>query len=143
MSNNARIKSWPIVITGIAGFILSTIWYSPLLFGEIWEQYRNVPNPNIPVWTMALAPLRELIASFAIAFLITKLKYTDWKQTAKLMLLLWLAFHAVAMTGAILWDNMRWQLGAVHAGDWFMKMLFMGITLTLWLNKNKYIEKVN
>ena len=53
------------------------------------------------------------------------------------MLLLWLAFQAVGMAGAILWDNMQWQLGAVHAGDWLMKMLFMGITLTLWKNKTR------
>lgn len=38
--------------------------------------------------------------------------------------------------GAILWDNMQWQLGAVQAGDWLMKIVFMGIILTIWLNKN-------
>ena len=53
------------------------------------------------------------------------------------MLLLWLAFQAVGMAGAILWDNMQWQLGAIHAGDWLMKMFFMGISFTLWQNKNK------
>jgi hypothetical protein len=39
------------------------------------------------------------------------------------------------MAGAVLWDHMQWQLGAVHAGDWLMKMTFMGIVLTKWLNK--------
>jgi len=130
-----KLNYWIVVITGVAAFFLSIIWYSPLFFGKIWEQYRNLPNPNIPQWTMAFAPLRELIASFVLAKLIIRLNITNWKETAKLMLLLWLAFHAVGMAGAILWDNMQWQLGAVHAGDWLMKMLFMGIVLTQWFKK--------
>lgn len=131
-----KLNYWAVVVTGVAAFFLSIIWYSPLFFGKFWEQYRNVPNPNIPQWTMAFVPLRELIASFVLAKLIVRLNVTNWKETAKLMLLLWLAFHAVGMAGAILWDNMQWQLGAIHAGDWLMKMLFMGIILTQWFKKN-------
>lgn len=96
---------------------------------------RNAPNPDIPLWTMAFAPLRELIASFVLAIMIIRLNLTDWAEAVKLMLLLWLAFHAIGMAGAILWDNMHWQLGAIHAGDSLMKTLFMGVGLTIWFNK--------
>ncbi len=124
-----------VITTGMAAFILSIFWYSPILFGRIWEQYRHKPNPSIPEWTLAFAPLRELIASFVLAYCIVRLNLNNWRDATGLMLLLWLAFHAVGMAGAILWDNMQWELGAVHAGDWLMKMLFMGITLTVWLNR--------
>lgn len=128
--------SYPAVfVTGITAFLLSLLWYSPLLFGGIWEHYRNPPNPDVPQWTMAFAPLREIIASFVLAYLIVVTGLSDWKATSRLMLLLWLAFHAVGMAGDILWDNMHWQLGAVHAGDWLMKMLYMGTLLTIWLNR--------
>ena len=131
-----KLNYWTVVVTGVAAFFLSIMWYSPLFFGKIWEQYRNIPNPNIPQWTMAFAPLRELIAAYVLATLIVRLDLKDWKITVQLMLLLWFAFHAVGMAGAVLWDNMQWQLGMVHAGDWLMKMLFMGGVLTLWFNKN-------
>ena len=136
-----KLNYWTVVVTGVAAFFLSIMWYSPLFFGKIWEQYRNVPNPNIPQWTMAFAPLRELIAAYVLATLIVRLDLKDWKVTVQLMLLLWFAFHAVGMAGAILWDNMHWQLGMVHAGDWLMKMLFMGAVLTLWFNKNLHSKK--
>lgn len=84
---------------------------------------------------MAFAPLREIIASFVLAHLIVLAGLTNWRATTRLMLLLWLAFHGVGMAGAVLWDNMQWQLGAVHAGDWLMKMLYMGVVLSIWLNK--------
>lgn len=105
------------------------------MFGKIWEQFRHAPNPAIPQWTMAFAPIRELIVSAVLALLIVRLNLKNWKTTTKLIILLWLSFHAVGMAGAILWDNMQWQLGAIHAGDWLMKMLLMGIVLTKWLNK--------
>jgi hypothetical protein len=124
-----------ILVTGITAFMLSILWYSPLMFGNIWELYRHPPNPSIPQWTMLFAPLREIIAAYVLALLIARLELRDWKATTSLILLLWLAFQAVGMAGAILWDNMQWQLGAVHAGDWLMKMLFMGIALTLWKDK--------
>jgi len=136
-----KINYWVVITTGLIAFFLSIIWYSPVLFGEIWNRYRHGSNPGIPTWTMVFAPLRELIVAVALAKLIVRLHLNDWKNTTKLMLLLWLAFHAVGMTGAILWDNMQWQLGAVHAGDWLMKMLFMGIVLTIWFNRKSLSTK--
>ncbi len=132
---NLKVNYVAVIVTGITAFFLSLLWYSPLLFGGIWEHYRNPPNPDVPKWTMAFAPLREIIASFVLAYLIVITGLSDWKATLRLMLLLWFAFHAVGMAGAVLWDNMQWQLGAVHAGDWLMKMLFMGTVLTIWLNR--------
>jgi hypothetical protein len=135
MEKKTELNYGAIILTGLMAFGLSTMYYSPLLFGEIWDKFRHAPNPEVPQWTMVLAPFRELLVSYVLAKLIVRLNLRDWKDTTKLMLLLWLAFHAVGMAGAVLWDNMQWQLGAVHAGDWLMKMFFMGIVLPFWLNQ--------
>ena len=127
-----EINYWAVFTTGIASFGLSTVWYSRILFGEVWMGHRSEQLPATPEWTMLLAPLRELIASYVLASLLARLSIVTWKNGLKLALLLWLAFHAVGMAGAILWDNMPWELGAVHAGDWLMKMAFMAIVLTIW-----------
>ena len=131
MSHKSIINYWAVITTGVIAFALSLIWYSPILFGEIWMKYRAGTAPT-PDWTMLFAPLRELIASYVIALLITELKLTDSKSAIKFIFLLWIAFHAVGMAGAVIWDNMAWQLGLVHAGDWLMKMIFMAIVLSVW-----------
>jgi len=124
-----------VIVTGFVAFALSGIWYSPMVFGSIWMKYRSADISSFPKWTMMFAPLRELIASYVLALLITRLKLLNWKSSLQLILQLWFAFHAVGMAGAILWDNMAWQLGAVHAGDWLMKMVFMAVVLSIWHNK--------
>jgi uncharacterized protein DUF1761 len=134
-TKSLSINYLAVIVTGIIAFILSLIWYSPFVFGKIWMEHRHAPIQSSPSWTMIFAPLRELIASYVMALLITRLTITDWKKSVRLTFLLWLAFHAVGMAGAIIWDNMPWKLGLVHAGDWLMKMLFMAVVLSLWHNQ--------
>ncbi|HEX5168216.1 MAG TPA: DUF1761 domain-containing protein [Cyclobacteriaceae bacterium] len=134
-SVQTRMNYWAVSATGILAFALSLLWYSPLMFGKIWMQYRHAPNPSTPQWTIAFAPLREVLASYVVAVLIVRLGLSDWKASARLMVILWAAFHAVGMAGAILWDNMQWQLGVVHAGDWLVKLVFIGIVLTMWMRQ--------
>lgn len=134
MNNKRIINYWSVVATGLMAFMFSLVWYSPLLFGEIWVKYRSgSPEQN---WTMLLAPLRELFASYVMALLITELQLAKWWSAVKFTLLLWAAFHAVGMAGAVLWDSMPWQLGLVHAGDWLFKMIFMATALSLWHKKS-------
>ena len=129
-----KINYVAVIATGFIAFILSLIWYSPLLFGKIWMEHRNSIPQSAPGWTMFFAPLRELIVSYVMAMLIVRLAIVNWKEALKLAFLLWLAFQAVGMAGAIIWDNMPLKLGSVHAGDWLMKMLFMAACLTMWQN---------
>ena len=136
-----KIDYWAVIGTGIVAFGLSIMWYSPVLFGNIWMEHRKGIAPSAPQWTMLFAPFRELIASYVLALLITRLASVSWKKNLRLILLLWLAFHAVGMAGAILWDHMPWKLGAIHAGDWLMKMAFMAIVLTVWHKKRSKFQE--
>ncbi|MBI3786898.1 MAG: DUF1761 domain-containing protein [Ignavibacteriales bacterium] len=123
------------IVTGLLAFALSLLWYSPFLFGNIWMALRNPPVNPLPGWTMLFAPLREIITAFLASYLITRLEIATWQKGFKLGLVLWFVFYFVQMAGAVLWDNLPWQLGMVHGGDWLMKMLFISIVLSLWLNK--------
>ena len=142
-TRKVEINYWAVFTTGITSFGLSTVWYSRVLFGEVWTAHRSEQLPATAEWTMLLAPIRELIATYVLALLLARLSIMTLKNALKLALLLWLAFHAVGMAGAILWDNMPWKLGAVHAGDWFMKMVFMAIVLTIWQKRGTQPKKLN
>ena len=133
MTSDARkINYFAVVVTCLVAFACSMVWYSPLLFGNIWMESRGVSDVTIPAWKMLVAPLREFIVAYVLAYLIVRLEITHWVRAAGLGLGLWLAFHAVQMAGAVIWDNMSWQLASVHGGDWLMKMLLMSVVLSLW-----------
>lgn len=127
-----KINYLAVIVTGLVAFAFSLLWYSPLLFGDIWMESRGAAVASTPAWKMLIAPLRELIVAFVLAHLIARLGISGWRSAAALGFWLWLAFHAVQMAGAVIWDDMPLALGAVHAGDWLMKMLLMSVMLSLW-----------
>ncbi|GHM99074.1 hypothetical protein WSM22_05640 [Cytophagales bacterium WSM2-2] len=113
MEKSIRINYRAVVTTGLVAFILSIAWYSPALFGGLWLRYRNGPPPASD-WTLTFAPLRELIASYVVALLITRLSLMSSGSAVKIIFLLWIAFHGIGMAGAVIWDNMPWQLAVVR-----------------------------
>ena len=133
--NDTKLNYTAVVVTGFMAFALSLLWYSPLLFGNIWRELRDVPATPLPDWTFAFAPLREIITAFCLADLIVRLRIMNWKSALGLGLWLWFAFYFVQLAGAVLWDNKPWQLGLVHGGDWLMKMLSMSVVLSVWHSK--------
>jgi hypothetical protein len=128
------------VVTGLAAFALSLPWYSPFLFGNIWLALRNAPVHPLPGWTFLFAPLREIISAFLLTNLIVRLGVNNWKNALGLGFVLWFSFYFVQLTGAVMWDNLPWQLGLVHSGDWLMKMLFMSFLLNAWHGKKQSSE---
>jgi hypothetical protein len=128
------------VVTGLAAFALSLLWYSPFLFGNIWLALRNAPVHPLPGWTFLFAPLREIISAFLHTNLIVRLGVNNWKNALGLGFVLWFSFYFVQLTGAVMWDNLPWQLGLVHSGDWLMKMLFMSFLLNAWHGKKQSSE---
>ena len=125
-----------VVMTGLMAFALSLVWYSPLLFGNVWQALREVPVNPMPAWTFAFAPVREIITAFFLAQLVVRLDIMNWKSALIWGSGIWFAFYCVQLTGAVLWDNKPWQLGLVHGGDWFMKIMFMSAVLSVWRRRS-------
>lgn len=131
--NSAMRASIPaIVVAAVVAFAFSLVWYSPLLFGGVWEQAQGAEATAMPPWKFFVAPLRELVTAAFLAWLIGRMGIRRWQEAAIVGLVLWLAFYVVQLSGAVIFDGMSPWLGAVHAGDWLGKMLIMSIVLSLW-----------
>jgi len=115
-----------------AAFAFSLVWYSPILFADVWVGAKGADATAMPAWKFFVAPLRELITAWLLAWLIGRLGIENWRGAALLGLVLWLAFYVVQLAGAVIFDGMSLSLGAVHAGDWLGKMLIISIVLAVW-----------
>jgi Protein of unknown function (DUF1761) len=45
-------------------------------------------------------------------------------------LVLRLGFPVVLWVGAIMHENIPWRLAAIHAGDWLVKLLVVGVVVS-------------
>jgi hypothetical protein len=94
--NGQTVNYIAAVVTGLAAFALSLLWYSPLLFGNIWMALRNAPVHPLPGWTFLFAPLREIITALLLTHLIVRLGAHNWENALGLgfVLLVFLLFRA-------------------------------------------------
>jgi hypothetical protein len=75
---------------------------------------------------------RALLVVVAIAALAARGDVGGPAAVVGIALALWLAFPVVLLTGSVVHENVAWQVAAVHAGDWLLKLLLITGIVTLW-----------
>ena len=135
--NTSRISYLAIVAALLAAAAVSSVWYSPLLFGKQWRELSGMSpaaaaNTTIHAWKILIDLVREFVVIYVLARLTNGLRIADWKGALSLGFWVWLGFPVQMLVGASLWDNKPWMLDLIHAGDWLMKMLVIALILAKW-----------
>jgi uncharacterized protein DUF1761 len=133
-----RVNFLALGLVSVVAFVASSLWYSPVLFGRPFLELSGIdasPHPN------AVKALCELIRTFVLAYVIAHfvllLKVAEWKGAIRLGLWLWVGFPVILLTGSMLWQNVPWQLAAIHSGDWLIKLILIPVTLAVWPAKTR------
>ena len=138
MNNNGpKINYLAVIAAVVAAAVVSSVWYSPFLFGKQWMELRDV-NPatiadsKVPLSKVFVELVRELLVAYVLARFVTRMGITDRIGALHLGFWVWLGFPVAMLVGASLWDNKPWMLTTIHAGDWLIKMLLMAAILSEW-----------
>jgi hypothetical protein len=133
------INYMAILVAGIAGFILGFLWYSPLLFGNLWIKLSKFSKKEIAkhkkrgmkgMWKqMSLSFLGQLIRASALAVLLVALSTTSLMPALRLGALVWFGFLAVGTLDAVLWEGKSWKLLAIKSGHELCNVLVMAAVL--------------
>jgi hypothetical protein len=115
-----RVNFIALGVVAVVAFVASSLWYSPLLFGRQFVELSGVAGSPQPNAVKALCELlRTFVLAYVIARLIVRLNVTEWRAALGVGLWLWVGFPVVLLTGSMLWQNVPWQLAAIHSGDSF------------------------
>jgi hypothetical protein len=126
-----RVNYGAVVVAALAAFVMSSLYYSPLLLGNVWRAVDPGPTADMtPSITRVIGEIvRTLVITYVLARLIALLGGGDWKSAARLALWLWFGFSAMMWVGAITWEKTPWQIAAIHSGDWLLKTLLIAVIL--------------
>lgn len=128
-----RVNFTALAVVVLIAFVASSLWYSPLLFGREFLELSgssSTPQPNVLKAFFEL--VRTFVLAYVIARLMLRLNVSGWREALKIGLLLWIGFPVVLLTGSMLWQNVPWQLAAIHSGDWLIKLLLIPLTIAIW-----------
>ena len=122
-----------LVVAAVAAFVASTIWYIALnaqrqrLLGAAPQAGRRRFDGRV-----AAELGRNVVIAAAVAVLVAELGVVEVGGALTLALGLWIAFPVMILAGSVMWEKVPWPLAAIHAGDWIIKLVVMGLILTLW-----------
>jgi Protein of unknown function (DUF1761) len=116
----------------IAWFVLGFA-YNTAVATQLAEVSQAAAADEQPqAWKLALELLRGLVVATVVAGLAVRGEIDEWAGGLALGLALWIGFPAMLWTGAMLWERTRFKLAALHAGDWFVKLLVVGVIVSVW-----------
>lgn len=56
----------------------------------------------------------------------------DWLGAALIGALLWVGLSAMQWVGFMVWEKVPLKLTAIHAGDWFVKIIIISALVGMW-----------
>jgi len=128
-----RTNYWAVIVAALAAFVASSAWY--IAFGNQLAQLSPAFAGHLkegPTWRQPVVILQGLVLAFVLARLIRMAGVTGWMRAAQLAAWAWVGLVAIQWTSAMMWEDTPWQLAAIHAGDWFMKLLIIAVILGTW-----------
>jgi hypothetical protein len=133
-----KMNYWAVVVAALAAFAMSSLYYSPLLLGNVWRAVDtgSMAGAAPSIGKVLGEIVRTLVITYVLARLVAHLGGVGWKAAVRLALWLWFGFSAMMWVGAIMWEKTPWQIAAIHSGDWLVKTILICFILGLWRDRS-------
>jgi uncharacterized protein DUF1761 len=125
------MNAWAILVAAVSSFVLGGLWYSPVLFGKVWNRENgSVPQPPHPAKVFGVSFLFSLVAAAAFAWLVGP--SPAW-QTA--IVLGWVAGFGVAAASFGInyqFAQRSFTLWLIDGGYHTAQFVIFGAVMGLW-----------
>ena len=121
------------IIAGIAmHMVLGMLWYSPLLFGNLWMKTMKLKAENINMHAGHLvgAALVGFTLTLCLAHMADVLHITTCRAAIEYALLLWLGLVATTKFSDVIWQGVPVPVYLIGAGFWAVDMSLIACIVT-------------
>lgn len=126
-----RNKFLAIGVAVVCAFIVSSLWYSPLIFGKQFLELSGPGATSNPSPVKVFGELsRNLILASAIFWLLNRRRPKEFSSALGFVFVLWIGFPVTLLWGSVMWQGAPLELAVIHSGDWLTKLLLM--TMIPW-----------
>lgn len=112
----------------VVAFILSFAYYA---LAPAAPTDRSAPQERPQPWQVGVELLRSAVVSSLIAGLLLAAGWSGPVHGALLGLALW-ALPVALLSGSVLWEQVPVRAAALHAGDWLIKLVAIGVIVGLF-----------
>jgi hypothetical protein len=133
----SQINAWAVGLAAFAGFVAAFGYYAALGGQLVAPGSTAAPGgAAVDDRQAGWVPLFELVKHFllaaVVAGLVIAIDIATWSDALVLGLALWVGFPLVLLAGSVVHEKVPWRLAAIHAGDWFVKLLLVAVIVGAW-----------
>lgn len=128
-----------IIVASIVSFVIGMLWYSPLLFGNLWMKSAGLSKEKIGKAkkkgmgkTILIAFLTTVIMVYVLGYLLNILNYNDAISGAIIGFLVWLGFLATTGLGRVLWEGKSFSFYLINTLHELVSLVVIGAILGAW-----------
>ena len=123
-----------VLICGIVGVGLGSLWYSPFLFGKLWlqeleESEEEIKRRNSSVRIYGLTFLGHFVMAYMLARIMSYTNASTVIESMRLAFICWFGFTASTMLINAVYEKKSIRLVAVDGGYHLIALLVFGIIL--------------
>lgn len=127
----AGVNLWAVLVAAVSSFVLGGLWYSPALFGPLWNRENGGgPQAGHPARVFGVAFLFSLVAAAAFAWWLGAAPALERAVTAGLVA----GFGIAAACFGINYQfaQRSFLLWAIDGGYHTVQFVLFGVILGLW-----------
>jgi hypothetical protein len=133
----SNINYLAVIVAAIAAFALGALWYSPILFGKIWQKEIGFTDKDLQKGNMAITMggsfAMMILMSFGVAVILNNYPdAVDWLAGLYAGLFTGVLFVAASIAINMFYENKTFTLFLVNAGYQVVFLVLIGLILGLW-----------
>ncbi|HLC58816.1 MAG TPA: DUF1761 domain-containing protein [Candidatus Nanoarchaeia archaeon] len=130
----------PVVLGAVGAMIIGALWYSPLLFGNIWMKESKITPAQVEeakkkggMWKYYLGSfIATLVMIFVFASLAFSLSTKTITSAIGLAILVWLGFFIPVLLNSVLWEGKSFKLFLINIAHHLVALIVAAIIIGLF-----------
>jgi hypothetical protein len=133
----SELNFWAVGLAAVAGFVAAFGYYAAL-GGQLVAVGSTAAGGGAAVedrqaaWVPLLELIKHILLAAVVAGLVVAIDIATWGDALALGLALWVGFPVVLLAGSVVHEKVPWRLAAIHAGDWFAKLVIIAVIVGAW-----------
>jgi hypothetical protein len=130
----SQINWLSVIVANLAAFAIGSVWYSPVLFGKIWQKEVNLSDEELKDTNMIMMFGVSFLLSFVAAVVLDMFLGRDatWDYGLTAGLLVGVAWIATSIGTNYLYSRKSFRLFLIDAGYFAVFYPAMGVILGAW-----------
>lgn len=132
----ANFNIWAVLVAIILNMILGMLWYSPLMFGNIWLKLVGKTADDISKeessQAMKWAFVPAVVSSFSLALLLGFLNAQTALDGIVVSLVIAVGFIGMSHLNRVLFEERSMKLTLLNTGYSLVSLMIASIVISLW-----------